>query len=280
MSESIDRIYEEITTQAGQEAALAELTPTPDTAEQLRSDLSSSSTVSVWRLFAWLFAYASKIQQDLFDRYKVDVMALSRDGHYGTRYWWVAKAKAFQMGHTLVMTSLDGGYAVDDPGARIITHAAVAERANLVQVKVAKGTSMPLQKLTPAELSAVNDYFQHLRPTVQVQALTGDPDAVKITGTVVYDPETPIMAVQSAVKVALEQYLGALDFGGVVRLTDMRSTMLGVAGVVDVVFTLVEARSTGPFRPVQRIYTSFAGHAQLDPYSSIISTITWQQGRI
>lgn len=274
-----DTIYNGIVGAASQEAALADLTPNPDTAAQLRTDISSGSRVSVWRLFAWLFAYASKVQQDLFERYRKDVFDLSRDGHYGTRFWYIAKAKAFQLGHVLVMDSLDGGYAVDDPDARIVTHAAVAERANLVVVKVAKGTTAPLEKLEPVELSAVNDYFQHLRPTVQVVTLTADPDAVKITGTVVYDPETPIMAVQSAVRQALDTYLATLDFGGVMRLTDMRNAMLAVEGVVDVVFTLVEARSTGPFRPVQRIYQSYAGHMQLDPYSSIISTITWQQGR-
>lgn len=273
-------IYNSIAGAASQEAALAELSPSPDTAAQLQAELSAGSRVSVWRLFAWLFAYASKVQQDLWDRYRVDVQNLSRDGHYGTRWWYIAKAKAFQLGHVLVMDSLDGGYAVDDPGARIVTHAAVAERANLVVVKVAKGTATPLEKLEPEELSAVNDYFQHLRPTVQVVTLTADPDAVKITGTVVYDPETPIMAVQSAVRQALDTYLAALDFGGVMRLTDMRNAMLAVEGVVDVVFALVEARSTGPFRPVQRVYQSYAGHMQLDPFSSIVSTITWQQGRV
>ena len=280
MATTTDSIYDQIAGTASQEVALAELTPSPDTSAQLRADLSSDSTVSPWRLFARLFAYAAMVQQALWDRYRLDVIALSRDGHYGTRWWYIAKAKAFQMGHTLVMTSLDGGYAVDDPAARIITHAAVAERANLVQVKVAKGLTAPLQKLTPEERAAVNDYFQHLRPTVQVIAITGDPDSVKITGTVVYDPETPIMAVQSAVKLALDAYLITLDFGGVLRIQDMRSAILAVTGVVDVVFDQVEARSTGPFRPVQRLYHSYAGHMQLDPFSSIITTITWQQGRI
>lgn len=277
---NIDRIYDSIASTASQEVALAELSPSPDTSDQLRADLSSGSTVSVWRLFAWLFAYASSIQEALWSRYKKDVADLSRDGHYGTKWWFIAKAKAFQMGDVLVMTSQDGGYATDNPAARIVTHAAVAERANLVQVKLAKGTATPLQKLTPDELAAVNDYFQHLRPTVQVQCITGDPDSLKITGTVVYDPEAPIMAVQSAVKQALDHYLATLDFGGVMRLADLRAAMMAASGVVDVVFSLVEARSTGPFRPVQRIYQSYAGHMQLDPYSSIISTITWQQGRI
>lgn len=280
MSTTTDSIYDQIASTASQEAALADLSPSPDTSAQLRADLNSGSTVSVWRLFARLFAYAAKTQQDLWDRYRKDVMALSRDGHYGTRWWYIAKALAFQMGDTLIMTSLDGGYATDNPAARIVTHAAVAEGAGLVMVKVAKGTTAPLQKLLPAELAAVNDYFQHLRPTVQVQCITGDPDSLKITGTVVYDPETPIMAVQSAVKQALDTFLATLDFGGVMRLQDLRSAIMSVQGVVDVVFALVEARSTGPFRPVQRLYQSYAGHMQLDTYSSIISTITWQQGRI
>lgn len=274
-------IYNSIAGAASQEAALAELSPSPDTAAQLQAELSAGSRVSVWRLFAWLFAYASKVQQDLWDRYKVDVQNLSRDGHYGTRWWFIAKAKAFQYGHVLVLTPTDGTYAVDDPAARIVTHAAVVERANTVVVKAAKSSGDDLVPLAPAELSALDDYFQHLRPTVQVSTMTAAPDAVRITGTVVYDPETPIMAVQSAVKVALTAYLKDLDFGsGIMRLTDLRATILSVAGVVDVVLDLVEARSTGPFRPVSRVYHSYAGHMALDTYSSIISTITWQQGTV
>lgn len=274
-------IYNGIAGAAAQEAALAELSPSPDTAAQLREELNAGSRVSPWRLFAWLFAYASMVQQSLWDRYRLEVLALSRDGHYGTRWWFIAKAKAFQVGHTLVMTSLDGGYAVDDPAARIVVHAAVVERANVVYVKVAKaGAGLLLAKLEPEELAALDDYFQHLRPTVRVVTMTADPDMLRVTGRVVYDPETPIMAVQSAVKLAMEAYLRSLDFGGVMRANDLIAAVLAVPGVVDMAITALDAKSTGPFRPVGRIYHSYAGHMVLDVWSSIISTITWQQGRV
>lgn len=274
-----EQIYDAMADAASQEAALGLLSPSPDTAAQLRAEVSSGSRVGIWRLFMWLFAYAAKIQQDLFDRYRVDVVNLSRDGQYGTRRWFVAKALAFQFGHALVLTEKDGVYAVDDPGSRIVKRAAVQELANTVIVKVAKDTGGGLLgKLDPPELAAIDDYFQHLRPVVSVAVLTADPDQVKITGTLVYDPETPIMAVQSGVKLAIDAYLRSLDFGGVMRATDLKRAVLSVAGVVDIDITKLEARSTGPLRPVNRVYHSYAGHMVI--YGSIISTITWKIGRI
>jgi hypothetical protein len=276
-----EKIYDAMASAASQEAALADLSPNPDTTVQLRSELSSGSRVSVWRLFMWLFAYAAKTQQDLWELYEKDVVALAKDGHFGTRRWFVAKAKAFQLGHVLVMTPLDGGYAVDDPVARIVTHAAVQERANSVYVKVAKGgANGTLAKLDPTELSALSDYFQHLRPTVHVVVLTADPDMLRVTGRIIYDPETPIMAVQSGVKLAMEAYLRSLEFGGIMRTTDLIQAVLTVPGVVDMTITDLAAKSTGPFRPVGRLYHTYAGHMILDTFSSLISTITWQQGRV
>lgn len=275
-----EQVYDSIAFVASQEAALAQLSPNPDTTAQLRADLNSGSKVSVWRLFAWLFAYASKVQHDLWDRYREDVLELAANGHYGTRRWFVAKALAFQYGDTLVMTEMDGGYAADNPSARIITHAAVTEQANRVVVKVAKAAGAALAKLDPPELLAANDYFQALRPPVQVIVLTADPDRLRLTGSVVYDAQTPLLATKSAVQQAIADYLMRLEFGGVMRITDLKQAMLSVPGVIDVDLTLVEARGIGPFNAVSRVYYSYAGHMVTDPSFPITSTMQWQTGSV
>jgi hypothetical protein len=266
--------------EAAQEAALAELSPNPDTVTQLRAEVNAGSKVSVWRLLMWVVAYASKLQQDLFDRFKVEVADLAKDGHFGTRRWFVAKAKLFQVGHTLVFTDLDAGYDTIDVPARIVTHAAVVELANVVVVKVAKAQGTGLAKLTTPELVAVNDYFQELRPPVQVTVLTADPDLLRLTGTVVYDGQVPLGGVQSAVQAAITQYLRTLDFGGVVRLTDLKEAMVAAFGVVDVRLDLVEVRTTGPFVNIPRVHYTYAGHAALDAAFPIITSMQWQVGNV
>lgn len=281
MAQSTASIYDHMASRVTQQAALSELTPSPDTPAQLASDLSSGSKVSIWRLLMWVVAYCMARQQDLFDRFKVEVLDLAKDGHFGTRRWFVAKAKAFQHGHALVFTDFDAGYEVDDPGSRIITHAAVVEMANVVTIKVAKAAGTGLTKLLPEELVAANDYFQELRPPVQVRVLTADADRIRMYGALVFDGQQVLSGVQAAVQFAVAQYLKSLDFGGVVRLSDLRAAILSVPGVVDVRLDRVEVRaSTGPWVLIPRIHYAYAGHATIDAAFPITSTLNWQVGNV
>jgi hypothetical protein len=274
-------IYNNMAGTAGVQDALTELTPNPDTVLQLRSDLSSNSRVSVWRLYMWLFAYAAKIQTDLFDLFKADVELLAKDGHYGTRRWFAAKALKFQLGYSLTFTDNDASYVTEDPAARIVTHVAVIELANRVMVKVAKAQGQTLVKLSPAEALAVNDYFQDLRPPVQVTVLTADADTLRMKGAVIYDAQVLLPLVKSAVQAAVTAYLKVIEFGGVLRLTDLKEAMLRAPGVVDVRLDLVEARvGGGQWNSISRVYYSYAGHMRLDPAFNIFNTLLWQAGNV
>lgn len=280
MPTTTSTIYAFMANKLTQQSALEQLTPNPESVAQLQADLSAGSRVSVWRLLMWVVAYCAKVQQDLFDRFRVDTLALAKDGHFGTRRWFVAKAKQFQLGDVLIFTPLDAGYATENPAARIVTHAAVVEMANVVVIKVAKAQGTGLVKLAPAELVAISDYFQELRPPVQVTVLTADADRIRLTGSVVYDGQQPLAGVQAAVNYAIGQYLKELAFGGVVRNTDIKEVMLAAEGVVDVRLDLVEVRTTGPWSNIPRVHYTYAGHAVIDPTAPITSTLAWQVGNV
>lgn len=280
MATSSEEIYNQLAQKVAEQPGLAGLSPSPDSAAQLATALSSNSRVSIWRLLMRAVSYVHKTQQDNFDRFRLEVVGLARDNMYGTRRWFIARAKAFQMGYSLVFTTNDASYSVDDPGARIVTHAAVVELANVVVVKVAKAAGSGLAKLSAPELVAINDYFQELRPPVQVAVLTADPDRIRLTGSVVFDGQTPLGGVQSGVQFELTQYLKSLDFGGVVRITDLRAAMLRASGVVDVRLDLVEVRTTGPWTTIPRVHYTYAGHAVIDAASPITSTLEWAVGNV
>ena len=280
MATTSEAEFDNMASLATQQAALAQLTPNPDTAAQLQSDLSTTSRVGIHRLLMWLFAYCAKLQQDLFDRFRIETDNLAKDGHYGTIRWFVSRAKRFQLGHALVFTELDAAYAVDDPPARIVTHSAVIERANVVVVKVAKAAGTGLAKLDPTEVLAVNDYFQELKPPVQVVVLTADADLIRLYGAVVYDGQLGLGAVQAAVTAAVRQYLRTLDFGGVIRNTDLKEAMRSAAGVVDVRLDYVQVRTTGPYVTIPRVHYSYAGHAAIDAANPLTSTLQWQVGNV
>lgn len=273
------QIYEQMAAQVTTEAALAELAPNPDSATQLTTDMSSGSKVSIHRLIMWVYAYLTKLQRDLWDRFKQETLDLAIDGHYGTVRWFIAKAKAFQYGDTLILTEKDAHYAVDDPAARIVTQAAVVESANTVLVKVAKTQGSGLVPLDPAEWAAVTAYFEDLRPPVQVAVLTSTADKVRAYGTVIYDGQVGLATAQAAVHAALATYLMGLDFNGALRLTDMKAAMLSAVGVVDVRFSLVRVSSAGgAWVNVPRIHYTYAGHAVLDSSMPITTTMNWFAG--
>lgn len=273
---------QEYNAMASEQAGEAALNDLPnDSYAQLRADLSSGSTVSRWRLLLAIVAYHISLLRAQWAIYRQDVISLAKDGHFGTRRWFVAKAKAFQFGHSLVFTNLDAHYALDVKAARIVTHAACVEMANRVIVKVAKKNGTGLQMLEPAEYTAIQDYFADLRPPVQVSVLTADPDLCRMYGYIVYDPQAvTLSAVQAACTFAAQQYLRQLEFGGVMRVTDLRAALLAVPGVVDVRLDRVLCRSIGPYVQVPRIYQSYAGHMAMDNSTPLSTSIQWAAGNV
>ncbi|MBL8002402.1 MAG: hypothetical protein JNL05_10610 [Flavobacteriales bacterium] len=280
MANSTASIYNQITTAVTNEPGLAGLTPQPDSYLQLQSDLSTTSKVSRWRWIALSVAYVIKLLRDQFDLHERTVKELALEGHFGTRRWFAAKARAWQYGHVLQFSSLDAYYLVDDPSARIVAQVAVVEVGNRVFVKAAKAAGTGLAKLDPPERQALDDYFQELRPPVYVTVISADADKLRLSGTVVYDAQAILLGVQAGVDAAVRTYLQTLEFGGVLRLTDLKAAMLAVTGVVDVQFSLVEARSTGAWATISRIYHSYAGHMAIDAASPITTSMAWQAGNV
>lgn len=274
------QIYDTIASEASQLAALQGLTPNPDSAVQFRNDVQTGSSMAPHRMLMWIVAYAMKLQQSLWERFRKETEELAMDGHYGTRRWFVAKALRFQIGHALVLTEKDAVYAANDPAARIVAKAAVVEQANQVIVKVAKTFGAAIIPLTPEELLAVNDYFQEMRPPVQVMVMTAPADRVRVIGTVVYDGQLGLAAVQVAVHAEMRLYLRTLDFGGVIRVTDLRAAMLRATGVVDVRLDAVEVRTTGSWTVIPRVHYTYAGYATVDSATPIQNTMAWQVGNI
>lgn len=278
MATSVETIYNWLASRVAQQEGLAGLSPANDNAASLTSALSSGSRVAIWRLLLWAVAYVHRAQEVNFDRYRQEVYDMALNGQFGTRRWFVSKALEFQIGHVLEFTPLDARYPVIDESARIVSHAAVVELANTVIVKVAKTAGNGLVKLANEELVAVNDYFQRLRPPVQVAVLTADPDKLRIIGAVVCDGQYVIPGIVAAVEFAVSQYLRSLAFGGVVRVTDLRTIILGVDGVVDVRIESVHVRTTGDWVPVPRVHYTYAGHAVIDPGEPLSSSMQFAIG--
>jgi len=278
----VDDIFNEITAEATTESVLDGLDASGDTATQLKQDINNGSNVGLNRTIAYLIAYAMQAQRSLFRLFKIDVQNLALDGHFGTKRWFVAKALQFQYGYNLTFTDKDAFYPIIDEAAKIVSHAAVSESAYHVIVKVAKTQNNALIKLSTDERLAVQDYFDELRPPINVTVRSANSDKARIIGQVVTDAKQGIPNIQINVEQAIFNYLQTLDFNGVFSLNKLRQTILSVTGVIDVVFDDVAIRIDGNpvWNPVNRIYRSFAGFINLDANYQLSDTLTYLSSNV
>lgn len=284
MARSIAEIYDALVAEKADQVELSELVPDVDSAQQLLADLNTPSRVARWRLMFWVVAVCTWAHEVLWDRFLAEVRALAAASNIGTLPWYVAKAKAFQYGHDLVLVNNVPAYEEDDAGARIIARAAAKEQGGLVLLKVAKEQAGVLGPLSGPELSAFAAYIDEVKMAGVIVNLISEPaDLLKLTATVYYDPL--VMAADGAlilepnvrpVDVAVNQYLANLPFNGALVVTSLVDAMQSARGVINPVATLVQTRyGAFPFSTVDVEYIARAGYLKVDPANPLTATITY-----
>ena len=144
MARSIQTIYDAIIVEKQTFSSLSGLASpvTPDTAQDMLTELTSSSKVSIWRLKFWVQAVAIFVHESLFDVFKSDVEKRALEIIPATTRFYVIEAKKFQLGDELVFT--DGRFKFEDStsaGAlakQIIKQASARDINEVVTLKIAK----------------------------------------------------------------------------------------------------------------------------------------------
>ena len=229
--------------------------------------LTSPSATAVYRLIEYVVAVALWAHETLWDRFRADVDAAIAAAPAGTPGWYAARALEFQLGDPLtVLPSGKPGYAAGRAGARLVTRATAKENDlnGKLFVKVAKAgaTVGTLAALSNAELVQVQGYFARLRfAGTRLEVVSRDADRLRLAASIYYDPLLNVPALQAAVTAAVQGYLAALDFAGLVYVARLEDAIQAVPGVRDVQLTAVAAR-TGAAAPVaiSRVYETAAGY--------------------
>lgn len=238
MARTIKQIYEEIIAYKETKISLDGLLPNPETYQTLIDNLTSNSKVAIWRLWAYIIAVAHYTHEVLFDLFIIEANAIAAAAPAGTPAWYQKKMFEFQFGDLLVY--LNNLYVYDPivPANQIVKRCAIEERPDgVVLVKVAKEVSGVPTKLTTPEKDALTSYAQKIKfAGTRLAIVSIDPDTVDLTYNVYYDPQIPLLDIQTATDAAMELFLANLPFNAAFNITDFTDVLQGIAGVNDPVY--------------------------------------------
>lgn len=281
MARTISEIYNELITAKESQPDLTSLTPLSDTADDLKSDLTSNSVVAVWRLWLWIVAVGSHTVELLIDKHRSEVETFVANKEWGTLAFLRQKALEFQFGYSLTFNGSQFVYSTIDESAKIVERAAVVVSGQTVQFKVAKldNDGLP-EKLTSPEKTAFASYIDGLvYAGTQYAVISDDPDDIKLDLEIVFDPL--VLSVDGSlitdptnfiVRDTINNFISNLPFNGVLNLTSLIDTLQLIDGVVDPVLNSAFAKYGGfPYSAIDKNYVPFAGHAILDEIDSVLT---------
>ncbi len=251
MARTPEEIYAWYYTELQGESALADMVPQADDVQTLLQNVTSNSQVAEHRIWLRTYTAFTFMLETLWDFFIIDVLGIVRAARFGTRPWWVEKAKAFQYGYALTTVANFPEYldttSAGAVASRIVTRAAcISGGGGNLTIKVAK-EPVPNEPvaLSAAELLALTAYCEQLvLPGVNASVQSLNADRLRLPGAVVrFDPL--VMAADGTlisdpsvrpVDVAINAYLRAIPFNGTFSLTAMVDAVQAAVGVVD--FTL------------------------------------------
>jgi hypothetical protein len=232
MARSTQTIKQEIITQKNAETSL--------------SGLTSNSQSALWNVWAFVTAQSINFLEQLWDALRLEVEEIASKAVPGTALWLKDRALSFQYGDVVqVNDDFSVGYPTINTENKIVTQCSVKQTSNrLVIVKVAKGVTPSLVALSATELSAFISYINKIKfAGTQTSVISLNADKLKVVAEIFYDGQYVSTTVKTNVIAAINAYLSALPFDGVISLNGLLDAIQAVQGVDDVVLNDVIARA-------------------------------------
>lgn len=263
-------------------------------AEPVLSVLNSTSKVSIWRLFTYVFASASWTAQKRQDLHKAEVQTIINEQSAHKTTWYRDIVLAYQHGHALIPDTdqYDNSALTEEEieAAKVVKFASADEiyddEENLkgVRIKVATLVGDDLAPLPAAQLAGLMEYLKRVKDAgVKIYGSTGDPDSLKLELTIEYDPlvlaadgkrldgtnDTPV---QDAINNFL---LNTMKFNGLYIPAKMIDDVQAIDGVVIPHIESVEARyGELDYEPIPIKYQPDSGYLRIiTPLTDLI--INW-----
>lgn len=206
--------------------------------------LNSSSRTAIWRLWLDVVAVAIWTHEVLFDLHKQEVVDYIFNMKPHSLKWYANIAKAYQHGHALPADT--DKYNNDEftdneiDEAKVVDYAAVVEAERGLRIKVASDNGTDLEPLNEEQLDGFIEYMSRVKDAgVKLLITTNDPDSLKISLAIYYDPlvldseGTRLDGSDNEpVQKAVRNYLRNLPFNGIFVLAYLVDALQEVPGVV------------------------------------------------
>lgn len=236
----------------------------PTNPDPTKRGLTSPSQVAQYLNFLNVISTEFFMEQNLMSLFESEVEGIINGQAVGTPEWIQAQVFKFQYDATnpqivaLDTTTFTIDYPTIDLTKRIISRCAVVNAANgQVAVKVATGT--PPDQLSSPQANALTSYLAQKIPAgIDVVLVNLKNDLFTLFANVIYDGQYSAI-IQANVELALNNYLAALNFNSIVKVSDIENTILAVAGVKDVELTELAGRLYGVSFSARQIFYSLSG---------------------
>lgn len=211
-------------------------------ADENLAGLTSTSKVSIWRLFVFVVAYSIWILENLFDTHKQEVDAIIEAKMPHRPSWYRTKAKEFQYGFDLIedTDNFDNtGYTSEQiEASKIIKYSAVTKNGGQLLIKIASEVGGVLAPITTPQKAAFDAYIEEIADCgVKYLVINKQPDILLLTLQVFYDPlvlnENGMSIVYGnyPVQEAIQEYMKELPFNGELVLAHLVDKLQLVEGV-------------------------------------------------
>lgn len=286
MARSVLEIYNSLVARKQSFTELLDLTPqyvSGDNPYQLLLDeLSSSSKVSIWRLWLFLVAVGHYTLEVMMDAFIAEAEDISKRNAFGTKPWYGDKLLAFQYGYTPVFDSSKYTYEYADTtssgaiASRIINKVSVKVVKNMVNntilMKVATETAPnTFAPISAPQLVAVDSYIDRIKPPgekTQIQSFAGD--LFRGNFKAWYDGTLIAADFQTAFEDTLKLFLKNIPFDGVLHIDDLIVALKKIPGLVNiqVVGVDVKAAFDPTFQTVSENYNPASGWFEVVPFGT------------
>lgn len=287
MARNINEIQESILEQINAEVELNSLDVlTDDEKSSLSSSLTSTSKVSIWRLFVYIISVSFWTIEKLFDTLKEEIEYLLRLLKPHKPSWYREKVLNFQFGHELNEKDYYDNTGELSPleleSARVVKYAAVIEINSILYIKVAGEKEGVRGKLTQTEAAALLQYIKLIRDAgVKIVVVNRDADALKLEIDAYYNPlEIDASGARldgkdnEPLQKKLRQYLKEFEFNGELVLTKLTDQLQKVKGIEMPVIknAYYKFGKQLDWTEIDETYRSDAGHMKIDDNDL---TINW-----
>lgn len=255
-------------------ALQSELSAPSDTLSDLEADVDAGNQVAEHRIWTKIFAFASYILEQLFQKHKEEVNAIAERPKLYSREWIQQIGLDYRHGDSLTYSN---GYYVWSDGSinPLLAHCSISMSGSLLLIKAAKSGPAPL---TTSEKDGLSGYLEKmLYPGTHYTVISQAADDLIYDITIyrnasVMDDSGALIAEPGTkpVENAINDYISNIPFNSVFNRNAFIDAIQNAQGVNDVVVNNLQYRyGSLSYQDVGRQVTSMAGYYAVDANSNI-----------